>query len=189
MTRRRGAGRLAYYLRALRAELRRLDERRELERRFPTMRLEDGVKVISPQLLECGENVTVQRNTLLHCGGLRWSGGRGGIRIGDGTTLSHNCVLWGAGEIEIGRDVEIGPGVTLLSSRTDFEREEGEPAHRLERLVIGDGAIVFAGATIGPGVTIGEGAVVATMAAVLTDVPDRELWGGVPARRLRARRV
>lgn len=42
-------------------------------------------------------------------------------------------------------------------------------------------SVVFAGATVLPGVTIGEGAVVAAGAVVTRDVPDGEVWGGIPA--------
>jgi acetyltransferase-like isoleucine patch superfamily enzyme len=45
-------------------------------------------------------------------------------------------------------------------------------------------AIIFAGATVLPGVIIGAGAVVAAGAVVNKDVPDGEIWGGVPARRI-----
>lgn len=48
-------------------------------------------------------------------------------------------------------------------------------------------AILFAGAIVLPGVTIGEGACVAAGAVVMKDVPAGETWGGVPARRLRAK--
>ncbi len=37
-------------------------------------------------------------------------------------------------------------------------------------------------ATILPGVSIGKGCVIAAGAVVISDVPDNEMWGGVPAR-------
>ena len=36
------------------------------------------------------------------------------------------------------------------------------------------------------GVTVGEGSVVAAGAVVVNDIPDNELWGGVPARYIKA---
>ena len=38
-----------------------------------------------------------------------------------------------------------------------------------------------------PGVTIGEGAVVAGGAVVTKDIPSFEIWGGVPAKKIRSR--
>ena len=43
------------------------------------------------------------------------------------------------------------------------------------------------GCTILGGVTIGDGAVIAAGAVVTKDVPPCEVWGGVPARKLKDR--
>ena len=45
-------------------------------------------------------------------------------------------------------------------------------------------SVTFANAVVLPGCTIGENAVVAAGALVRCDVPDREIWGGVPARKI-----
>lgn len=181
------ARRFAFYLRALRAELRRLDERRALEERFPTTRFEDGVKVISPHLLEMGAGVNIQRNSLIHCGGLRWSQGRGAIRIGDKSTVSHNCILWGAGEIELGRNVHLAPGTFVTSVQSEFEIDPDHPdaTHLFRPVEIRDEVVVFSCSLVAPGVTIGEWSVISGMSFVTQDVPPMEMWGGVPARKLR----
>ncbi len=46
-------------------------------------------------------------------------------------------------------------------------------------------ATLFVNSVVLPGVTIGEGAVVAAGAVVRCDIPDGELWAGVPARKIR----
>jgi acetyltransferase-like isoleucine patch superfamily enzyme len=46
-------------------------------------------------------------------------------------------------------------------------------------------ATIGANCTLLPGVVVGEGATVSAMSLVNRDVPPGELWGGVPARRLR----
>lgn len=57
----------------------------------------------------------------------------------------------------------------------------------LSRVHVGKKATVGVGAVVYPGVKIGEGAVVAANAVVRagTIIPAGELWGGVPAKRLR----
>jgi len=52
---------------------------------------------------------------------------------------------------------------------------------------IGDGAIISPGAQIRDHVTVGRGAMVGLGAVVVKDVPEAEVWVGVPAKFLRAR--
>jgi acetyltransferase-like isoleucine patch superfamily enzyme len=172
---------------ALRGEIRRLDEERRLRERFPTAQFEEGVKVISPHLLQLGRDVLIQRNTLLHCGGLAWSFGGGGITLGDHASISHNCLLWGAGTITFGRNVGLAPGCMIFSSQNRFEStpELRDVAHDFAPVRLEDDTLLFSRVTIGPGVTIGRGSIVAGNSIVLRDVPPMELWGGSPARKLR----
>lgn len=57
----------------------------------------------------------------------------------------------------------------------------------LHRIRIGDNVTVGAGAIIMPGVSIGNGAIVSAGAVVLknTCIGPNEIWGGVPAKRIR----
>jgi acetyltransferase-like isoleucine patch superfamily enzyme len=55
-------------------------------------------------------------------------------------------------------------------------------------IVVKRGAWIASRATILGGVTVGSGSAVAAGAVVTKDVPDWELWGGVPARRIRSTR-
>lgn len=179
--------RLRFYRRRLRAELARLDAERALERRFPSARIEPGVTVVSPERLELGEGVFVQRHTILHCGGLAWSGGRGRIKIGDGSGISHACIFWGAGEIEAGRNFYVGPGCMIFSSAELHEPDPENPqaTHRFAKVTIEDGVRMFAGAIVVPGVTLGRGCVIAANSTVTTDVPPMTMYGGSPARHLK----
>ena len=53
------------------------------------------------------------------------------------------------------------------------------------RVVIKRCASVGANSVVLPGVAIGEDAVVGALSLVKTDVPAGEVWGGVPARRIK----
>lgn len=177
-----------YYLLRLREAYARLETDRRLRARFPTAVLGDQVAVVSPQLLELADHVTIQRGSTLHCGGLDWSEGRGRISIGEHSYLGPHCLLWGAGEIELGPGFGAGPGTMIFSSAEDFGNRLPEltppPVRfapvRAERFVT-----VYSGSIISPGVTLGEGAVVAAGSVVIADVPARQFWGGVPARLIR----
>ena len=60
----------------------------------------------------------------------------------------------------------------------------------IDSIVIGPGATVGINAVVNPGVTVGEGAVIAAGAVVPpgTEIPAHELWGGVPAKRIKCLR-
>lgn len=55
----------------------------------------------------------------------------------------------------------------------------------LGRIIIEKGAIIGAFSNIRSEITIGEGAVISMNSIVNKDVPPYELWGGVPAKRIR----
>ncbi len=54
-------------------------------------------------------------------------------------------------------------------------------------VVIGDNAVVGVNCTVLPGVRLGENAVLApgAVATLGTDIPPNELWGGIPARKIK----
>ncbi len=54
-------------------------------------------------------------------------------------------------------------------------------------VVLEDGCDIGAGAIILHGVRVGEGAIIGAGAVVTRDVPDYEIWAGVPARKIRER--
>lgn len=103
----------------------------------------------------------------------------------------------------IGRDCTIPPLVsigkyTMLASTVAVVGDDhcwsdptlpiqfsGRPTQ--QHTVIGDDAWLGHGVIVMRGVTIGDGAIVAAGAVVTRDVPDYEIWGGVPARRIRSR--
>lgn len=182
------SGRLHYYWVHLRRAYARMETDRRLCAQFPSARFEEDVVVVSPHLLELGDHVKVQRNTTLHCGGLEWSEGRGRIAIGSNSTISSNSILWGAGEIELGVGFECGPGCMLFSSAQDFEARAPEPVSpplRFGKIRAGRYVSIYSGAIVSPGVSLGDGAVVAAGAVVVSDIPSRQFWAGVPARFIR----
>jgi len=156
----------------------------------PTVTFEDDVLIISPKNLVLGKNIVIQKGTILNCGGMRWCDYRGKITIGDNCEIGPYCILYGAGEIEIGRGCGIAMGSTILSQQGDLEKvsEEGHDTSssrvpiKYDKVVIEEGAWIAAHVIIMPGVTIGKGAVIAPGAIVHKDVPPFKMALAPPAR-------
>jgi serine acetyltransferase len=105
--------------------------------------------------------------------------------IGDRCVIGLRTGIAAHESIEIGNDVWFGQDVFVTDANHGMDDpllpigpQLGE--HRPVR--IGDGSWIGHGAVVLPGVTIGRHAVVAAGAVVVTDVPDRCVAGGVPAK-------
>lgn len=116
----------------------------------------------------------------------------GMVRIGNNTSFNINCNINASvgGEIHIGRDCLVGPGVIIHSSNHKFDdlsipiRFQG---HNCADIMIGDNVWIGANAIILGGVNVGEGAVIAAGAVVNKDVLKNTIVGGVPARFIKNR--
>lgn len=101
------------------------------------------------------------------------------VIIGNRCTIKCGVQLWDGVTIE--DDVMVGPNATFTNDL--FPRSK--LAFELRRTTIRRGASIGANATILCGLTIGEGAMIGAGAVVTTDVPDRAVVVGNPARIIR----
>lgn len=120
---------------------------------------------------------------------------RGSIRIGSFVHICSGCVLGGRGGIELGDYSSLSHGAKLLSAADDFSGERmtnstlpdavlGVTAApiRVGRYVpLGTGTLVL------PGAEIGEGAAVHAMSVVAGALPAWTICGGNPAKPVRDR--
>jgi acetyltransferase-like isoleucine patch superfamily enzyme len=103
--------------------------------------------------------------------------------IGPGTWIGPFCLVDGSGGLVIGRGCDLSAGVHVYTHST-ARRCVTARAVDTERapVKIGDHTFIGANAVIMMGVTIGDHCVIGAGAVVTTDVPDRSLAVGVPAR-------
>ncbi len=108
------------------------------------------------------------------------------ISIGARTFVNFGATFLDVAKINIGADVQIGPGVQLLTPTHPLDPaqrrakwEAGEP------ITIGDNAWLSGGVIVCPGVRIGENAVVGAGSVVTKDLPANVLAVGNPARIIR----
>ena len=90
----------------------------------------------------------------------------GATRIGAGTKIDNLC--------QIGHNVQVGR-MCMISGHTGIAGST----------VVGDGVQMGGGVGIAPHMRIGSGARIAARAAVMSEIPAGETWGGYPAQEIR----
>jgi maltose O-acetyltransferase len=107
--------------------------------------------------------------------------------IGARTFVNWGLVSLDVATVTIGDDVQIGPGVQLLTATHPIEpgprRDKWEAA---QPIVIGDNVWLGGGVIVCPGVTIGADTVVGAGSVVVQDLPASVVAVGSPARVIRS---
>ncbi len=109
------------------------------------------------------------------------------LEIGEDTFVNYSCWFNTAAKITIGKKCNIANKVTFLTSTHeigDINRRAGK--HVPKEITVGDGTWIGANATILPGVNIGAGCIVAAGSVVVRDCEDNYLYGGNPAKKIKA---
>jgi acetyltransferase-like isoleucine patch superfamily enzyme len=102
-----------------------------------------------------------------------------GMKIGARVQI-NTAIIGDSNLIEIGDDSVIGGDVTLVAHAAEHGQLVTARVKIGSRVTLGLMAVVF------PGVEIGDGAMIAANAILLkgTKVGPREIWGGVPAKKI-----
>jgi len=98
------------------------------------------------------------------------------FELGRQTDIGSYTVILAQQGVTIEDKVQVGPGVKILSIST-IDGKQG-------KVTIKKNARVGANSVVMPGVTIGENAIVGALTFVNCDIPDNEVWVGIPARKL-----
>lgn len=104
------------------------------------------------------------------------------VSIGEGTYANMNLTLIDDWKITIGKNVLIGPNVTLCTT--------GHPVHPKHRqdgmysfpITIGDNVWIGGNVMVLPGVTIGENSVIGAGSVVTKDIPANVIAFGSPCK-------
>ena len=115
----------------------------------------------------------------------------GDIEIGAGVeesfAVSGNCYVQGINGIRIGEGTVFASGVKIISANHSTDKLTGwDPCRPIE---IGRHCWLASNVTVCPGVHIGDYAIVGANAVVTSDIPERAVAVGVPARVIRYREL
>lgn len=108
-----------------------------------------------------------------------------------GVNIGKNCFIstrnWGTEPylITIGDHVQVTSNVHFNTHGGAHVARRYDPTFDcFGKIVVKDHAYIGSNSHILPGVTIGEGSLIAAGSIVCKSVPDNELWGGCPAKRI-----
>lgn len=163
--------------------------------------IEKNVRFIVPERIFLGDRVFIGENSYLSTmaphgqiqikddvqifRGSIFRTGQGRILIHESVFITENVVLYGHGDIEIGRYSGLGSGAKIFSGEHIFE-DPSVPimsqGGRGNKVTIGSDVHVYASAVVLSGVTIGDGAIIGAGAVVTKDIPSYSIAVGVPAK-------
>jgi maltose O-acetyltransferase len=109
----------------------------------------------------------------------------GNIECGKNTVINFGCYLDNRRKIIIGNNVGIAHNTKIYTLGHDIDDPEFKTKGK--SVVLEDNVFVFSNVLVMPGVTIGEGAIVLPGSVVVRDIPSYEVWGGNPAKKIKAR--
>ena len=123
---------------------------------------------------------------------IRSVGGTGDVCIGEDSRIGPHCVLYSGNGIRIGDHVLMAPHVSVVPANHAFERRDipiAQQRFMASRggVVIDDDVWIGAQSVLLDGTHIERGAIVAAGSVVRGRVPAYEIWGGVPAQRIKER--
>lgn len=109
------------------------------------------------------------------------------ISIGHDTIVGDHCFLDGRDTLSIGNHVDVASQVLIYNNEHNIHSPDfGNSYGKVE---IDDYVFVGPRAIILPGVKINRGAVIAAGAVVTKTVPEFEVWGGIPAKKISDRQL
>jgi maltose O-acetyltransferase len=111
------------------------------------------------------------------------------IHAGRNLFMNFDCVVLDCGRVDIGDDVQCGPGVHIYAATHPLDPDERAAGPELTRPVrIGSKVWLGGRVVVLPGVTIGDGTTVGAGSVVTRDLPAYVVAAGNPCRVIRSLR-
>jgi maltose O-acetyltransferase len=111
------------------------------------------------------------------------------IEIGNNTYFNSGIIQSGSSSmIKIGSWCAIGYNVNIIAITHDTDNPTGPADQRevIEKdITIGDHCWIGSNVFIKEGISIGDNVIIGANSVVVTDIPDKAIYGGVPAKLIR----
>lgn len=105
------------------------------------------------------------------------------IHIGDNFYAGCHCVILDNAKVSIGDNCIISPQVGIYTLAYPINAKRRIAGYEYAKpIVIGNNVWIGGGSMIGPGVTIGDDVVIKPGSMIISDIPDRVVVGGNPAK-------
>ncbi|MVN92776.1 acyltransferase [Mucilaginibacter aquatilis] len=146
-----------------------------------------SVHVTWPHQVAIGNNCLLERSIYFKYDGI-W-------KLGPSINI-HNNVFVGTGcEFNITKGITIGNDSLIASGCRFIDHDHGMQQGQLmriqngpeEAISVGQNVWIGCNVVVLKGVTIGDGAIVAAGSVVTKSIPSNEIWGGVPAKKIKDR--
>lgn len=169
-----------------------LEQYRQLKRRYPTLTIDRSIRLNYEDIraIKIGARVSIGASSEIMVLDAPASGtdleslinASGRLTIAGGTTIGAHAKLIAVGEkIFIGQNCRLADRVSLIA------KSNGEPRSYsdIPGIYLGDNVWLGADVTVEFGCAIGKDSIVAAGSLVTEDIPENEVWAGVPAKRIR----
>ena len=139
------------------------------------------------QLLRHPGNISIGEKVILKEGlKLCSTNSKALIKIGNRTTLGYHTMIFSSKNISIGNNCMIAPFCYLIDSNHQIKRSTLLNKQLIEAkdIIIKDDVWLGTGVKVLQGVRINQGAVIAAGSIVNKDIPEYEIHGGIPAKKI-----
>jgi len=146
------------------------------------------IDMLMPEQVAIGNDCLLEDQVRLRAGG-PWK--QAHIQIGNNTFIGHSTQINVGSSFKIGNDCMIAPMCVFSDANHGFAELNipmKEQVCRYDPITVGDDVWIGSGTVILGGVTIGKGVVIAAGAVVNKSIPDYEIWGGIPAKKIKSRK-
>ncbi len=157
--------------------------------RFVTIHSNTYIDACSERGIILEDGVTIGKNSYVRTGNIESSDGY--LIMRRGSSFNYGCFIGATGGIEIGENVLMGPNITIITEKHNFDDPESfirEQGVEILPVKIEDDVWIGANVTILGGVTIGRGAIIGAKSLVNKDAKPFSIYVGIPARKLRERK-